>query len=260
MTPYAPGPQRPAPGPPSPSAPARPPAPPSTGLGWTIVALFSCWPFAVAALPHTRRSSRALGAGDTTMAAAEGAQARRLGIWGLVVGLVLSTLLTTAVMVAAINVMMPFLAAGAVAQSSGSLVDPGPGSGPEDGTPVRDLRDGACYDTGGLTEVVARVETVDCDQPHGGEMYYYTDLSADFRDFDDGYTPEFPGDTALAQHVESVCDEKLAALTGDADAFDVWSVAPDSWEWRSGITSGQCFAEARDGAGTGSIATRTSDN
>lgn len=260
MNPYAPD-TSPVPGPPHVYAPPRPPALPSTGLGWTVVALLFCWPFALAALPHTLRSSRALGAGDSTVATTEGARARRLGIWGLAVGLVLSVLTFVGSVVVAAAVIVPHLVTEGDPTASRLAVGPVPGSGPADGTPVRDLRDGACYDTGGLTDMVARVEVVDCAEPHGGEMYYYAEASRAFRQFDDkDPTVKFPGDVALDRHVETLCAERLASLTDGTDAFDIWYVVPASWEWRSGITDAQCFAEPRDGITSGSIATRTADN
>jgi hypothetical protein len=259
MNPYAPA-ASPAPAPSGVHAPPRPAGAPSTGLDWAVVALVFCWPFALAAMPHTLRASRALGAGDRIAAAAEGARARRLGIWGLVVGLVLSVLTVAGVVVGAV-VVVPRAIAGEDPAAWEVVVDPDPGSGPADGVPVRDLLEGACYDTRGLTEVVARVEVVDCVEPHGGEMYLEVGGSNAFRAFDDKDAKEpYPGDIALAEKVEARCAERLAALTDDPDAFDVWHVAPASWEWRSGITDAQCFAEPRDGITSGSIALRTSDN
>jgi hypothetical protein len=71
----------------------RPPAEPSTGAGWTVVALLSWWPFGLAAYPHTQRATVALASGDREGARAEGAKARRIGIVGLVYGIVVSVVL-----------------------------------------------------------------------------------------------------------------------------------------------------------------------
>ncbi|MBL0885778.1 CD225/dispanin family protein [Myceligenerans indicum] len=243
-------------GPYHPYVPPRPPVPPSTGHGWTVVALLFCWPFALAALPHTLRASRALGAGDTRTAATEGSRARRLGIWGLAVGLSLSSVASVGLLVAATAATAPFI--GAAVADAPPAPAPADGSGPEDGTPVRLAFIGNCYETDGLTDVVARIEVVDCDEPHGGEMYFKTSIYGDYRELGAERSIAFPGEAELARHATGACTEKLVALRTDPGLFDIWYIVPSERDWAAGNYSMWCFAEARDGSSTGAIAERAS--
>lgn len=243
-----------------PSAPymmSRPPVPPSTGQGWVIVALFFCWPFALAALPHMLRASRALGANDIGTAAAEGTRARTLGLWGLITGLSLGVLFTIAYLIAVMAIVVPAIGVGADDATPATSSDIG--SGPADGTPVRDTWSGDCYRTDGLTDVVARVEVVACSEPHGGEMYSSRSLDYVYREADSPEELPYPGQAELDRFAAEYCEDQVSLLQSDPEAFDFWYITPTVRQWDLDQDILRCFAEARDGSSTGSIAMRASD-
>lgn len=235
-------------------APARPPAEPSTGAGWTIVAILSWWPFGIAAYLHSQRAIAALGAGDRRQAEREGARARRIGIGGLVSVIVLAT-------VVAVGTMFGMFGMYALALWAGSTLDAAqtesatshtpedePGSGPADGTSVWELSEGDCYLTDGLTEVVRTVAVVPCDEPHGGELYdlYYVPGYA-FDERDELDRPLYPGDAEMGRYADDVCRTALEELTGTSAAesgLSYWYTAPDAWDWRTMDRRIRCLAES----------------
>lgn len=259
--PYAPVPDayRPAPGP----APVpRPPAPPSTGAGWTVVALLSLWPFGLLAYPHTQRATAALAAGDLEQAAAEGARARRAGIAGLVVAIVLTCVLTVALTAGTVGLAVWLerqLGPAADRPHSGYPADDVPGSGPAEGTSVWELHEGDCYLTDGLTDVVRTVAVVPCDQPHGGELFDITYVAASaLEPADDAGDPEYPGDPWMARYAAQVCRDSFEEHTGspaDDAGLHLWHTAPDAWDWRAEGRRIACLAES-DTALTGQVGDR----
>ncbi|WP_423462340.1 septum formation family protein [Promicromonospora sp. MS192] len=255
--PYALAPGVPAPGVPAPDAagPApyhpvpRPPAPPSSGIGWTIVALLSWWPFGLWAYPHTQRATLALATGDLEQASAEAAKARRAGITGLVCTIVVSLVLTVAMLVGFVALVLWGESRLGPPESATSYVaDNEPGSGPADGTSVWELREGDCYLTDGLTDVVRTVAVVPCDEPHGGELYEVTYIAGGALREDFGTTyPDYPGDPWMAEHADEACRAALAKATGgpaDGAGLHVWHTAPDAWDWRAQDRRIACLAES----------------
>lgn len=230
---------------------ARPPAEPSTGEGWTIVALLSWWPFGIAAYPHTQRATAALAAGDRQAAAAEGAKARRIGITGLVTAIVLTCALTIGLFGGVIALAFWFedveLAADA-GTSTRYVDDDEPGSGPVDGTPVWELHEGSCYLIDGLTDVVRTVTVVQCAEPHGGEVYELAYVPGDAFAETDGLTePAFPGPAPLARYADDACQAAFWTATGTSaqeSGLHLWHRAPDPWDWRSLDRRITCFAES----------------
>jgi hypothetical protein len=231
--------------------PVRTPSEPSTGAGWTIVALLSWWPFAIAAYPHTQRAAAALGAGDRQRAELEGAKARRVGIAGLVYAIVLSSVLTVGMLIGMFALAL-WVGSAAVEAQSGSATDYAPddepGSGPVDGVSVWELSEGDCYLTDGLTEVVRTVAVVPCNEPHGGEMYNLTFVAGNTFGMTDavGY-PVYPGDAEMGRHADGVCRTELEELTGTVVAesgLSYWYTAPDAWAWRTMDRRITCFAES----------------
>lgn len=240
--PHVPGadPYRPAP---------RPPAAPSTGAGWTIVGLLSWWPFGLWAYPHTQRATLALAAGDHEQASAEGRKARRAGVTGLVYGIAVTVVLTVAMVAGSVALLLWTGSQLDRTESATSYAaDDEPGSGPADGTSVWDLREGDCYLTDGLTDVVRTVAVVPCDEPHGGELYGITyvahgELPASL---DHGY-PEYPGDRWMAEHADEACRAELAEQTGapaNGSGPRLWHMAPDAWDWRAQDRRIACLAES----------------
>ncbi|GGM13503.1 CD225/dispanin family protein [Promicromonospora citrea] len=249
--------QAPAPSPYRPPSPYEVPAqqgppwqaPPSTGEGWTIVALLFAWPFAVAAYPHAQRATAALGAGDLRTAAREAARARYHGVTGLVAGIVL--------MVASIVGVVAFAVwSSDVAQrtedatSTGWVADDEPGSGPADGTSVWDLTAGDCFLVDGLEEVVRTVAVVPCTHPHGGELYaieYVTSAQADEWATSTG--PRYPGPEPMYRYAEDLCVQAFERAGGtpeEASELIFWHTAPDPWDWRRFDRRINCFAESVD--------------
>ncbi|WP_020016278.1 septum formation family protein [Promicromonospora sukumoe] len=229
----------------------RPPAEPSTGAGWSIVALLAWWPFGVAAYPHTQRATAALGAGDRQTFAAEGAKARRIGIAGLVFYIALTCLLTVGGLAGVVALGFWFedveIAADA-ATSTRYVDDDQPGSGPIDGTSVRELSEGSCYLTDGLTDVVRTVEVVRCAEPHGGELYRLTHVPSDAFGQTDGVTePAFPGPAVMARYADETCRAAFESATGttaEDSGLHFWHTAPDPWDWRALDRQLSCFAES----------------
>ncbi|MFI2362335.1 CD225/dispanin family protein [Promicromonospora sp. NPDC019610] len=231
--------------------PPRPPAEPSTGAGWTIVALLAWWPFGLAAYPHTQRASAALGAGDRRTAEAEGARARRVGIAGLVCSIVLAVVLTVGWTGGAVALGFWFedvVRAADAATSTRYVDDDQPGSGPVDGTPVGELSEGSCYLVDGLTDVVRTVATVRCAEPHGGELYELAYVPSDAFGATDG-VPEagYPGPAVMARYAENVCREAFETATGSTtqeSGLHFWHTASDPWDWRAQNRRIACFAES----------------
>lgn len=217
----------------------RPPAAPSTGAGWTMVAMLSWWPFGLAAYSHSQVATAALAAGDEQRAGAEGAKARRIGIAGLVYAIVVSSVLMLAILVGTFALFFQLIDAEASARQESATSyadDDEPGSGPADGTSVWELREGDCYLTGGLTDVVRTVTVVPCAEPHGGELYDITYVADHALEQNDGGTyPEYPGDAWMARYTDDVCRANLEEQTGTSVAksgLHYWYMAPDAWDWR----------------------------
>ncbi|MFD7310173.1 hypothetical protein [Promicromonospora sp. NPDC059942] len=231
--------------------PPRPPAEPSTGAGWTIVALLAWWPFGAAAYPHTQRATVALGAGDRRTAETEGARARRIGIAGLVTYIVLTVVLMVGGIGGAVALGFWFEdveQAADAATSTRYVDDDQPGSGPVDGTPVRELNEGSCYLVDGLTDVVRTVAAVKCAEPHGGELYELTYVASDAFGATDG-VPEaaYPGPAVMARYAEDVCRKAFETATGTTaqeSGLHFWHMASDPWDWRTQNRRIACFAES----------------
>jgi hypothetical protein len=241
----------------------RPPAEPSTGAGWTVVALLSWWPFGLAAYPHTQRATVALASGDREGARAEGAKARRIGIVGLVYGIVVSVVLMIAVLVGTVGLAVSMIDAPGPARlesATSYAADDEPGSGPADGTPVWDLREGDCYLTAGLDDVVRTVAVVPCAERHGGELYDLAYVPGDaFAPTDNLTEPAFPGPVPLDRYAEDACIAAFETATGTParqSGLHFWHRAPDPWDWRSLDRRITCFAESDADDLTGRLSDR----
>lgn len=242
---------------------ARPPAEPSTGTGWTVVALLSWWPLGIAAYSHSQRAAVALASGDRPRAEAEAAKARRAGIAGLVVSVALSVLLAVALVAGTLTLLVRVIDAQAAARAESStsyVADDAPGSGPADGTLVRDLRPGTCYLVDGLTEVVRTVSVVPCDEPHGGEMYHRGAVPSDaFGVQGADALPEYPGDAETERYVDEACRAAFENETGtsvEASGLHYWYVAPDAWDWRAQDRTTACLVESGADDLTGRVGDR----
>jgi hypothetical protein len=238
---------------------ARPPAEPSTGEGWSIVALLAWWPFGIAAYPHTQRATAALAAGDRPSAAAHGARARRIGIAGLVFSIALPVGLLSGIV--ALAYWLEDVAQATDAATSTRYVDDDqPGSGPVDGTPVRELQEGSCYLTDGLTDVVRTVAVVQCAEPHGGELYGFAYVPGDEFAPTDGLTePPYPGPAPVARYAADACRAAFETATGTSaqqSGLPFWHIAPDPWDWRSLDRRIACFAESDADDVTGRVGGR----
>lgn len=261
--PYAPLPLRPGtrvPGPATPLPALRPVAEPSTGAGWTVVALLTWWPFGIAAYPHTQRATAALAAGDRGQATTEGAKARRVGIAALVFAIVLTCATLVATMVGVFALAFWAESQPDRTESATSYAaDDGAGSGPADGTSVWELREGECYLTDDLTDVVRTVAVVPCDEPHGGELYditYVADKALTKNE--DGSYPDYPGDAWMADYADEVCRAELEDQTAapvEQSGLHHWHMAPDAWDWRGEDRRIACLVES-DTALTGRVGSR----
>ncbi|MBA8811596.1 hypothetical protein FHX71_005603 [Promicromonospora sukumoe] len=227
----------------------RPAAEPSTGAGWTVVGLLSWWPFGVTAYPHTQRATAALAAGDREQAAAEGAKARRIGIAGLVFAIVITCAAVVA-MTAGLLALGFWTASQEDRTESATsyAADDEPGSGPEAGTDVWELREGDCYLTEGLTDVVRTVDVVPCDEPHGGELFDITYVADKVLvQNDDGSYPDYPGDAWMARYADEVCLAELEKQNGtlaERSNLHRWHMAPDAWDWRTMDRRIACLVES----------------
>jgi hypothetical protein len=238
---------------------ARPPAEPSTGEGWSIVALLAWWPFGIAAYPHTQRATAALAAGDRPTAAAHGARARRIGIASVVSSIALAVGSLSGFV--ALAFWLEDVAQATEAATSTRYVDDDqPGSGPVDGTPVWELLKGSCYLTDGLTDVVRTVAVVPWPEPHGGELYELAYVPGDAFAATDGLTePPYPGDAPVARYAEDACRAAFETATGtpaQQSGLHFWHTAPDPWDWRLLDRQITCFAESDADDVTGPLSGR----
>lgn len=126
---------------------------------------------------------------------------------------------------------------------------------PDEGTvALSDLEVGDCADLPGLglseSVEVTTAELVDCDDPHGVEVYLVASLN------EDADAP-YPGDAAVLRAADETCYAAFADFVG-ADYLDssleIVHVRPDAGIWEDGDRRVHCGVHARDLAPlTGSV-------
>jgi len=110
----------------------------------------------------------------------------------------------------------------------------------EDDTSVRDLRVGDCLQMDDLGDVVRNVPTVECSEPHDGEVYASSELEG----------AAYPGVTRVLELVESGCYEAFEPYIGaayeDSD-LEIFYLYPLERSWR--VDRGYlCIAYPLDGS------------
>ena len=83
---------------------------------------------------------------------------------------------------------------------------------------------GECFERPENTGSISDFETVDCDEPHFGEVYHKFDISGD----------DFPGDEAVTQEAQDGClpaFEDYVGIPYEESVYEIFPITPTRETW-----------------------------
>lgn len=112
----------------------------------------------------------------------------------------------------------------------------------DDDTEINELEVGDCVELDVFDEELSTLPVVDCDEPHGGEVYLVEDLFAG--------EDEFPGQDAVVRRVDEACVAAFEDYVGTPyleSSLELFSASPTRESWEFDDRTAVCFVIRPDG-------------